>query len=1849
MKHTGPMSVRRILPRAGLALAVAAVGQLVLMPSAASAAGNLTVSTTADIAASAGSCGNSNTTPPTPLSLREATCIANNLGGAVNISIPAGTYNLANGEIQPGIAAGSNISLIGAGAASTIINAGGNSRVIDLDKNLTGGISTTISGLTVTGGADSTFGGAGIIGGSANSGTADSLSLNNVIITGNAANGADMTVSNKGGGGLQFYGGQLSITNSTISNNTSGSSYGSGVAYGAQGAASPEGLTVTNTTFSGNATANTHGDTGTADGGALAVFGGGAGANYNVSNSRFVNNTSTSVGGSGPAYGGAIWSQSGNLTVTQTTFTGNSVSGGSSPNGGAVEVTSGNGTLHYDRFVGNIAPTGSAVHGATSVDAADNWFGCNAGPGGAGCDTVAGTVGVTPRLVLTATASPATVVSPNGTSTITAAFTTDNLGATVGGANLHAFDTLPATFSDPPGDATVTLAAGSHTAAFSGGVASIDYHSGTTTVGADPDNITFDNATVSAVITVDQAPAITSANSAHFNVGSAGSFTVTSTGFPTAALTETGALPAGVTFVDNGDGTATLAGTATGPGGTFPLTITANNGVSPNATQTLTVTVGQPPAFTSPATATYTAGTAGSFTVTTSGIPTVSSITETGSLPTGLTFTDNGNGTATLAGTPAAGSGGTYPVTLTATNGVAPNATQTLSIQVNQAPAITTNPSDQTVNPGTSVTFTAAASGVPTPTVQWQRSTNGGASFTNIAGATSTSYTFTTAAGDNGNLYRAVFTNVVSTATTTAATLNVGTAPAFTSADHTTFAVGTAGNFAISTSGVPSATLSRTGAQFPAWLTLNDNGTGSGSLTGTPPVGSGGTYTFTLKAANGFSPSASQIFTLTVDESPTITSTNHATFVAGSAGTFAVTTAGGFPAPPALTRTGALPSGVTFTDNGDGTATLAGTPAASAGGTYPLTITATATGGVAAPTTQSFTLTVNAPPTITSSDHATFAQGAAGTFTVTTAGAFPAPPGLTKSGTLPGGVTFTDNGDGTATLAGTPAFGSHGVYTITITASNGIAPNATQTFTLTVSAPPTITSTNHATFVVGAAAGFTITTAPGQPTGTTITETGTLPPGVTFTDNGNGTATLGGTPTTGGTYTFTITASNGVAPDPTQTFTATVNQPPTITSADHATFTVGTNGTFTVTTTAGTPPTTGITEVGTLPAGVSFNDNSDGTATLTGVPAVGSGGTYSLTITASNGVAPIPTQAFTLTVNEAPKITSANHATFSLGAAGSFTVTTTGGFPTPPALTETGTRPAGVTFTDNGDGTATLAGTPTVGGVYPLTIKASNGVAPDATQAFTLTVNSTPAITSADHTTFAVGAAGTFTVTTTAGTPPATTLSDGSATLPSGVSFTDNGDGTATLAGTPAAGTGGTYSLTITASNGVPPDATQTFTLTVTDVPAFSSANSTAFTVGTAGNFGITTTPGYPTATALTETGALPAGVSFTDNGDGTATLTGTPAAGSGGTYPLTLTATNTAGHSDQAFTLTVRESPVITSANNATFTAGLAGTFTVTTAGGFPTPPALTETGTLPTGVTFHDNGDGTATLAGTATAGGVYPLTIKASNAVTTDATQSFTLTVNGPPSITSAASMTFVAGVPGTFSVTTRAGVPATPIHLTETGALPAGVTFHDNGDGTATLAGTATAIHNYALTITASNGINPDATQSFTLKIVQAVTVTLPHTRPASNGVLHGVPPITVVGQVLHVSGSGYAAGAPITIGVYSSPVVLGHATSTASGTFTATIRVPNSLGVHTFVAAGIGANGQPRYLEATSLIIALPVHHGGGGSGVDAASGSLANTGPDTDPRTTAGFALAAILAGFMLMAGTRRRRRRGEY
>jgi hypothetical protein len=89
-------------------------------------------------------------------------------------------------------------------------------------------------------------------------------------------------------------------------------------------------------------------------------------------------------------------------------------------------------------------------------------------------------------------------------------------------------------------------------------------------------------------------------------------------------------------------------------------------------------------------------------------------------------------------------------------------------------PSITAQPESQSTTAGTPLTFTAAVTGIPTPTVQWQESVDGGNTWANIPGATSASYTTADLApAMNGWEVRAVFTNAVGSATTNPATITV--------------------------------------------------------------------------------------------------------------------------------------------------------------------------------------------------------------------------------------------------------------------------------------------------------------------------------------------------------------------------------------------------------------------------------------------------------------------------------------------------------------------------------------------------------------------------------------------------------------------------------------------------------------------------------------------------------------------------------------------------------------------------------------------------------------------------------------------------------------------------------------------------------------------------------------------------------------------------------------------------------------------------------------------------------------------------------------------------------------------
>jgi hypothetical protein len=198
---------------------------------------------------------------------------------------------------------------------------------------------------------------------------------------------------------------------------------------------------------------------------------------------------------------------------------------------------------------------------------------------------------------------------------------------------------------------------------------------------------------------------------------------------------------------------------------------------------------------------------------------------------------------------------------------VSQNATLTLGV----VPKVTTSPASVTVTAGAKASFTVAATGTPTPTLQWQVSTNGGTSWSNItnggnfSGATGATLGVSNTTGSqSGNQFRALAINPVGNATSKVATLTVNTPPAITKiSGNQTVTVGGSVTFSVTASGT---------ALKYQWQLGGKNISGATSATYTiakVALTNAGTYDVVVSNAQASETSAS--FILTVQAAPTIT------------------------------------------------------------------------------------------------------------------------------------------------------------------------------------------------------------------------------------------------------------------------------------------------------------------------------------------------------------------------------------------------------------------------------------------------------------------------------------------------------------------------------------------------------------------------------------------------------------------------------------------------------------------------------------------------------------------------------------------------------------------------------------------------------------------------------------------------------------------------------------------------------------------------------------------------------------------------------------------------------------------
>lgn len=312
------------------------------------------------------------------------------------------------------------------------------------------------------------------------------------------------------------------------------------------------------------------------------------------------------------------------------------------------------------------------------------------------------------------------------------------------------------------------------------------------------------------------------------------------------------------------------------------------------------------------------------------------------SFPPGLNFsglTGDGNVDVTvlkLQGTPT--TAGTYQVTLEAVSRSGSfmssifTYTVTVNPAANSAPSITTQPTNQTITAGNSVTFTSGANGSPAPTFQWQKDN------VNINGATSATFSIASVSPGDAGTYKLVATNSAGSATSNGAVLTVNFAPSFTTQpQEQTVTAGSPVTFTSAATGNPTPTFQ--------WRKNGVNIGGATSATfSIPSTVTGDAGTYSVVATNSVNSATSNGALLTVNPAailPNFTLQPVSQSIAAGHPVMFTVAATGTPSPAYRWRRqplgGApvdLADNANFAGTGTATLTISGTTTAMNGDTY---------------------------------------------------------------------------------------------------------------------------------------------------------------------------------------------------------------------------------------------------------------------------------------------------------------------------------------------------------------------------------------------------------------------------------------------------------------------------------------------------------------------------------------------------------------------------------------------------------------------------------------------------------------------------------------------------------------------------------------------------------------------------------------------------------------------------------------------------------------------------------------------------------------------------------------------------
>ena len=519
---------------------------------------------------------------------------------------------------------------------------------------------------------------------------------------------------------------------------------------------------------------------------------------------------------------------------------------------------------------------------------------------------------------------------------------------------------------------------------------------------------------------------------------------------------------------------------------------------------------------------------------------------------------------------------------------------------------------------------------------------------------------------------------------------------------------------------------------------------------------------------------------------------------------------------------------------------------------------------------------VNDDPTFTSSNASSIPENTTVVHTVAATDVDGDVPTYSITGGADQGLFAIDAVTGDLTFLAAPNFESPGdsdtdnVYQLQVTADDGNGGSATQSLSVTVTdvnENPVITSASTASVPENTTAVLTVTSSDVDGDVPTYSITGGADQGLFAIDSVTGDLTFLAAPNfeapgdsdTDNVYQLQVTADDGNGGSATQSLSVTVtdvNENPAITSASTASVPENRLAVLTVTSSDvdGDVPTYSIT--GGADQGLFAIDSVTGDLTFLAAPnfeAPGDSDTdnvYQLQVTADDGNGGSATQSLSVTVtdvNEDPAITSASTASVPENTTAVLTVTSIDVDGDVPTYSITGGADQGLFAIDSVTGELTFLAAPNfeapgdsdTDNVYQLQVTADDGNGGSATQSLSVTVtdvNENPAITSASSTSVPENSLAVLTVTSSDvdGDVPTYSITGGA---DQGLFAINGVTGDLTFLAAPnfeAPGdsdTDNVYQLQVTADDGNGGSATQSLSVTVTDVnenPAITSASSTS-------------------------------------------------------------------------------------------------------------------------------------------------------------------------------------------------------------------------------------------------------------------------------------------------------------------------------------------------------------------------------------------------------------------------------------